>query len=488
MLPSNLFNAKIRKGNVRPNYLALDGNSIALAKEMIGIFEQNVGKKRAFLSARLEELEAAGATDYKTIRGLAAILDRRCTYIVDSKIEPMNARTVVFEEASKRRIATVQERGQLLSELSATMNLLPGELEESLFKDLEEEQVLTSFESASPLLFVQSYNLSLAQTALFKSVSMEFVASGSWKRIFRDVKRLGLMYGVEKREAGGYTVFLDGPLSLFKMTERYGTSLAKLLPAIVSGESWSFKADLIDRRKNNRILRFEENKDTAPEFASLFDYEEALFDSSIEERFASKFNSLDSGWALRREPEPLIAGRHVLIPDFSLEKYGFKIFMEIVGFWTKEYIERKLSKLASLSPDVRIIVALNENLRCSEAKLAEVKSKAVMLLTYSKVVPTEVVISYLKTLEQTVEEKQLEEIRRSKEFTDFKGEALNLEQVAQDRNVSVQILKRALADLKGYRMIGDYLLSESKIESIRKKVQQEFGAAETMALSEASRV
>ncbi|MGH2638938.1 MAG: DUF790 family protein, partial [Rhabdochlamydiaceae bacterium] len=198
--------------------------------------------------------------------------------------------------------------------------------------------------------------------------------------------------------------------------------------------------------------------------------------------------SLDSGWALRREPEPLIAGRHVLIPDFSLEKYGFKIFMEIVGFWTKEYIERKLSKLASLSPDVRIIVALNENLRCSEAKLAEVKSKAVMVLTYSKVVPTEVVISYLKTLEETVEEKQLEELRRSKEFTDFTGEALNLEQVAREHNVSLQTLKRALADLKGYRMIGDYLLSESKIESIQKKVQQEFGAAETMALSEASNV
>lgn len=42
-----------------------------------------------------------------------------------------------------------------------------------------------------------------------------------------------------------------------KMTERYGTSLAKLLPTIVSGESWNFKADLIYRHKNNRIIHFE---------------------------------------------------------------------------------------------------------------------------------------------------------------------------------------------------------------------------------------
>ena len=328
--------------------------------------------------------------------------------------------------------------------------------------------------------------MSLAQTALFKSVSMEFVASGNWKRIFRDIKRFGLMYSVEKT-GDGYTVYLDGPLSLFKMTERYGTSLAKLLPTIVSGESWSFKADLIDRRKNNRILRFEEDKNTAPEFASLFTYEAPVFDSSVEEKFALKFNSLNTGWVLRREPEPLIAGRHVLIPDFSFEKYGYKIFMEIVGFWTKEYIERKLSKLASLSPDTEIIVAVNENLRCSESKLSEVK--AVMILPYSKEVPIEPIVSHLKTLEARVEENQVDELRK-KGFPEFAGEIVNLQEVAGACNVSLQILKRALdaTDLKGYSIIGDYLLSEKKIESIRKRLEEGFTSTETLSLGIASHI
>ncbi|HZW55166.1 MAG TPA: DUF790 family protein [Nitrososphaerales archaeon] len=492
MLPSNLFSGKVRKGKVVPNYIPLEAASISLAKSIIGIFQESVGKKRGCLLARLEELESSESTDYKTLRGLAAILNRRCTFIVDSKVEPVSARTTVFEEASKRRIATTQQKQQLLVELSARMNLLPGELEESMFKDLEEEQILTAFDPVSPLLLVQAYNLALAQTALFKSVSMEFVASGNWKRIFRDIKRFGLMYSVEKREEKDrYSVFLDGPLSLFKMTERYGTSLAKLLPTIVASDSWSFNAEIIDRRKNNRILCFEENKGSAPEFAGLFDRdEESLFDSSVEEIFASKFNSLSTGWELRREPEPLIAGRYVLIPDFSLEKYGFKIFMEIVGFWTKEYIERKLSKLASLTPETRIIVALNENLRCSEAKLAEVKSKAVMLLTYSRQVPVDAVISYLKTIEQAAEEKLLDELRTSKTFYDFTGKVVSLEQVARDRNIPLQIVKRALtgSDLKGFRMIGDFLLSELEIETIGKKVEEEFARGDSLPLSVASRV
>jgi predicted nuclease of restriction endonuclease-like RecB superfamily len=53
LLPSNLFSAKVRKGKVVPNYVALDGASVSLAKEMIGIFEQSVGKKKAYLSEKL---------------------------------------------------------------------------------------------------------------------------------------------------------------------------------------------------------------------------------------------------------------------------------------------------------------------------------------------------------------------------------------------------------------------------------------------------
>lgn len=465
------------KGKVSPRYLALDERSLALARQVIEVFTKSVGEKRASLNQKLQELELK-ETDYKLVRGLAAILYRRCNYIVDSKLEPMSTRSVVFEEASRRRVVTLEERNQVLLESSARMNVSATELEDSLFKDLEDEQVLSSFdrEKMDPDLLVKQYNLALAQTALFKSVSMEFTASGNWKRIFREIKWLGLMYAVEKggtAEEDKYTVYLDGPLSLFKMTERYGTSLAKLLPAIVCGtDSWSFKAELVDRHKNNRMLHFEEKSPAL--FASFFGDEGSypIFDSSVEEKFASRFNSLNTGWALRREPEPLIAGRHVLIPDFSFEKYGIKVFMEIVGFWTKEYIERKLSKLSSLK-DVDIIVALNESLRCSESKLSSVKQASSLLLTYSKEVPLEPILSRLKMLEQNVEEKQLEQLRSGERFG-FTGDSVNLVDVANARKISIGILKRALGEsVKGYRMIGDHLLSESKIEAVRKELEKQ---------------
>ena len=38
---------------------------------------------------------------------------------------------------------------------------------------------------------------------------------------------------------------LDGPQSMFKMTEIYGTAIAKLLPSIICAESWSLQAWII---------------------------------------------------------------------------------------------------------------------------------------------------------------------------------------------------------------------------------------------------
>jgi predicted nuclease of restriction endonuclease-like RecB superfamily len=69
------------------------------------------------------------------------------------------------------------------------------------------------------------------------------------------------------------------------------------------------------------------------------------YDSEIEKSFALQFQAVKSGWTLKREPEPIPAGNQVIIPDFSIERAGIKVYLEIVGFWTEEYLRRKIEKL-----------------------------------------------------------------------------------------------------------------------------------------------
>ena len=40
--------------------------------------------------------------------------------------------------------------------------------------------------------------------------------------------------------------------------------------------------------------------------------------------------------------------RQTFISDFLLSKHQSKIFVEIIGFWTREYRERKLQKILQI--------------------------------------------------------------------------------------------------------------------------------------------
>ncbi len=70
--------------------------------------------------------------------------------------------------------------------------------------------------------------------------------------------------------------------------------------------------------------------------------------SRIEERFARDFARLARDWAIVREPEPIDAGGHLFFPDFAVHPRldpSRRWFVEIVGFWTAEYLAAKLERL-----------------------------------------------------------------------------------------------------------------------------------------------
>ena len=91
--------------------------------------------------------------------------------------------------------------------------------------------------------------------------------------------------------------------------------------------------------------------------------ETQIFDSSIEQSFAEAFTALTKsqgvdGWRLEREPEPLLLDRSIFIPDFAVTRSHQRIYVEILGFWTPAYRERKLQKLLQLQDRHDLVLAL----------------------------------------------------------------------------------------------------------------------------------
>jgi len=68
---------------------------------------------------------------------------------------------------------------------------------------------------------------------------------------------------------------------------------------------------------------------------------------------------------LVREDDVFDLGAEVMIPDFAIEHPdGRRAILEIVGFWTPEYLESKLTKIRQVEAD-NFVLAVSERLDCA---------------------------------------------------------------------------------------------------------------------------
>jgi predicted nuclease of restriction endonuclease-like RecB superfamily len=488
MLPTNLLRIKISKGKINPIYVPINSDNMDLANHVIDTFKKGIGKKKRELQERLKLIEE-GSADYRLIRGFSTLTERRCIFEVESSLTPSLARIEVFEESSKAKVSSLERRNKVIRKVAAKFQISEEDLEKALYSDIEGELILKNFNPINPEELLKKYNLALTQTLLFRSLKMEFSVSSNWKIIFRTIKRLGLMYSVEARD-NSFKVLVDGSLSLIRMTERYGTAIAKLIPQIFSSESWKISADVLGKNKN-RIYTFELESGINRDILASMEFEhhaELLYDSKIEERFARSFNLYNSGWLLKREPEPLVADTQVLIPDFSFEKHGVKVYMEIVGFWTQDYLERKVKKLNSLV-NVDMIVAVDESLKSSRVRKLQYQ-----IIYFRKNVPIKPILTYLKKYEESIVEGDTEVLKSM--VIKLKGEVTSIEDIASECGISRQSIERSIhrINFKGYRKIGDYFISERKLLKLDKKLvklkqlSEAFGVIDSYGIKNPSQV
>ena len=348
-------------GGYHPQFAREEPGARETAARVVGVFQGHVGHAREDLDEALAAVEA-DAPDFKIVRGFAKLLERDATFETRSAVDPERAREAAFEAGESLRVVTEGEREEALSLTAEQLGVSPSDLDGALYADLEARQVLASFESRwGPDELVEQYDLSLAQTALFDATEVR-VRSSDPKRLVSAVKRLRLLYEI-RRTPEGREVVVTGPDALFRRSRRYGTRFARLLRTVAGTGEWALEAT-IDDRGTERTLRLSTGDVSVPGTEPVV---EATYDSAVEADFAARFESLDLGWALTREPEPLAAGEHVVIPDFAFDwEHGeFRVFFEIMGFWTPEYVERKLSRFGDLE-DVAFLVAVDESLGVGE--------------------------------------------------------------------------------------------------------------------------
>ena len=82
----------------------------------------------------------------------------------------------------------------------------------------------------------------------------------------------------------------------------------------------------------------------------------ASFDSSVERRLAVDIRRLASGWELAREDTVVRVGSRLFYPDFTLVSARGRVLVEVVGYWTPEYLASKAEALRAVEVPMVVCV------------------------------------------------------------------------------------------------------------------------------------
>jgi hypothetical protein len=466
LLPSNLLVVWKRKGEILPRYAKLSSDNLEVAGVLIEAYIKHIGEKKKALKTVVVDLENKGY-EYRFVRALALLLDRKGTFACNSKTNPIDLRRKVFQATEKLGLpTTVEERRRIMDAAASEMGLTPEKFEEYLYADLDDELILEKFTPPTAVELLEQYNLSLSQTLLFDSTELSFTASGNWQNLFYFVKKLGLIYEVYRDS--GLWVKIDGPASLFKLTKRYGVSIAKLLPIIIANPEWTVNAKIL-WKYTNEICNFKIESQKHGSLLKKPNLQPVTYDSAAEESFANLFQAVKSGWTLKREPEPVPAGNQVIIPDFSLERAGVKIYVEIVGFWTEEYMLRKAEKLKQV--EAKMLLLVDEALACEKLVALE-KRPQLNFIYYHDKMPLASILRYLKTAFEEVKDREIKFLENLQ--VKFTEPVVSYDEFAARIGISTEAAKAVLTvnPPSGYVAMPNILVSREKLIQINKQIEE----------------
>jgi predicted nuclease of restriction endonuclease-like RecB superfamily len=372
MLTKDLLRYRVDGKQINPAFLNPKSPRYRqTVSELFRTFRQHVGKTCGELEEAIEK-NSASRTDYRVIRGLAKIL-MNYTMFEAGRTDSAMLRSEVFLRAAEgwpleRRKSSAHEtdRQTVLDEVAGMVGLTSAQLDEELYADLPDRRRMIQFEAAcDPGAIIVRYNMELARGLLYWAEQLVIEIEDSYQDVIRFIKLCRLMHHIIRLDRG-YRIELDGPLSLLRGTRRYGFKMAVFLPALALCRTWKMQAIIV---RNGERLTY--SLDDRSELVSHF-RRFPLFDSKLESDFAADFEKTlqrhSVSWSLSRADAVISVGpNEVMIPDFTLRhQNGQQVYLEIVGFWTPEYLEGKIAKVRKANLG-NLILAISKQLALSES-------------------------------------------------------------------------------------------------------------------------
>jgi predicted nuclease of restriction endonuclease-like RecB superfamily len=357
----------VRKGElvVKPLDAAARTRALELATLFVALAEEHVGQTRDVLAAALADVEVE-PQDHWLGLALKKLVDDHCVFDVDESLEPETLRSAIFLEAAVRRRAATFDRDAILDDAAAARQTTRAAVDAALFGDLKGCHVLRSTSGVTAQALIDGYDAAQVQAVLLRATRITALvrcaSSDAYRALFSRLKFLQLLPTIEPM-AEGYSIVIDGPMSLFEQATRYGLKLAMVLPALEACTRYELTAD-VRWGEQRKACTFRWRGGT------LEPTETPPMRDDVAELLTG-INALEAVW--KAAPASAIVplpGVGVCVPDLVLthDDTGEQVFVEVLGFWSRAAVWKRVELVQAGLP-TPIVFAVSARLRVSEAAL-----------------------------------------------------------------------------------------------------------------------
>ena len=409
MLTKELVRYQIENGHIVPQFVEpTDAALLALAEQLIAVFEDSPGKPRNLVLAESKEVIDAAPGIPVVKRGLEKLLLDRTEFDTAPNEELIAFREKLFKEASRllsgeafEDDAVYRRRVEEIARVESAPPR-PEELRAKLYADLPSCQPVLAFKTLSPARLLHRYNCAQVQGLLLHCNTLTLRLADSMtaelRQLFKYLRFHQLLSTIQKESGTGasrtgdgtsrtgdgtsrtggfcgdasrtgglsykkeenlYRITVDGPLNLFYKTKRYGMNLANFFVAVLHQPEWELMAEIQLRHQPSYRLRLDASCGIEPisqQFLAYIPEDIQLFQTMLH-------NKTDA-WRVTPGSHFLpLVGDFYCFPDYALvHQSGVEAAIELFHPWHQGHLIARLNTLAEHPVTTNLILGVSTEL------------------------------------------------------------------------------------------------------------------------------
>jgi predicted nuclease of restriction endonuclease-like RecB superfamily len=261
-----------------------------------------------------------------------------------------------------RPALTAPEREARIAFAAQELEVTSAAVESLLWADLPRERpVELPRGRPSELEVAATANVHLLQRAMMRAQTVKLRVWGNPGQLIHTATSRGLLTTVSRGEHGATVLDILGPLALFHRTGVYGRTLGGLVPLLADCER--FQLEMLSRARDHFYSVYVASPILLPAVPARM----ALPDQELV-RLAKEMTRIARDIAVTPRPPPIAAGASLVCPDAVLEFAGHATYLELIGFWTIEFLHNKLALYQRAGID-DVVFCIDESRGCTKERL-----------------------------------------------------------------------------------------------------------------------